>query len=593
MMASANSVVGHNEFDNSASIMGGSVGMGGMATEMGAPSLTASINIRCNYGSQCIVVDDQQKFPTFIHFMKCHRCKERNFHHPCQSEGTFLDKIVELELNYDDNRFLCGTCLFIEFPALNSKPSSRESGHGNTQEVDNTQESIEMQDEETAFLQSDLFRYNFLLEGEDEDDTSVESELAPACAWLNCESASAKNTFHNWLKKASSAGKGTKNLHPYAYLLTMAIGMDATEYDKQRVDTYTEKGWIKKMESKVTTDFLKMEVNRRYDLQTAIKDSEGGGSDSASEDESMTILKSKKKSKKPGTLKLKNNELQSILEGNKEFGGRVLNLYEADKVFIRSWITRFLDQRQADCKAEMEEKARAGDHLQAKTLLKMRAIEACLLDKLRPKLIKICDSWGRGKLDQRNSVDKEWDIFDDAAAKYNQRTWNPMSSKAGIHRAFSNSIELSLHPNAVLLTADGMEKMFKELQALLKKAMASWARSGNGKDNRNEEGTVIDLIRIDRATYSDQNPTDKDGGALTIKFVSDDRFQFCDGNLALAYFWHSVDMLCLLGFATQNLGSIGLSGGRARNALDASVANVSIEGQIGAQLLQPWGLLES
>ena len=34
-------------------------------------------------------------------------------------------------------------------------------------------------------------------------------------------------------------------------------------------------------------------------------------------------------------------------------------------------------------------------------------------------------------------------------------------------------------------------------------------------------------------------------------------------------------MLCLLGFATQNLGSLGLSGGRARNALDASVANVS------------------
>ena len=34
-------------------------------------------------------------------------------------------------------------------------------------------------------------------------------------------------------------------------------------------------------------------------------------------------------------------------------------------------------------------------------------------------------------------------------------------------------------------------------------------------------------------------------------------------------------MLCLLGFATQNLGSICLSGGRAQNALDASVANVS------------------
>ena len=39
-----------------------------------------------------------------------------------------------------------------------------------------------------------------------------------------------------------------------------------------------------------------------------------------------------------------------------------------------------------------------------------------------------------------------------------------------------------------------IEKLYKDLTARFKKAYAKWTSSGNGKDNKNDDGETVDLI---------------------------------------------------------------------------------------------------
>ena len=52
--------------------------------------------------------------------------------------------------------------------------------------------------------------------------------------------------------------------------------------------------------------------------------------------------------------------------------------------------------------------------------------------------------------------------------------------------------------------------------------------------------------------------TSEDTGEVTIKHCDDDRYRFCNDDLATAYFWGCVEMIGLATFAMQNIQTIGL-----------------------------------
>jgi hypothetical protein len=129
------------------------------------------------------------------------------------------------------------------------------------------------------------------------------------------------------------------------------------------------------------------------------------------------------------------------------------------------------------------------------------------------------------------------------------------------------------------VTPEYVEKTHKDLRSQFKKAHQNWKKSGNGKDNLKDNGETAHLIRILGEEYKDKQPVDDDDNPLIIKYVSDDRYEFCGNSLATAYFWGSTEKIDLMSVVTQNLGSYGNSAGDVGNARD-SVADQSARGRL-------------
>ncbi len=99
------------------------------------------------------------------------------------------------------------------------------------------------------------------------------------------------------------------------------------------------------------------------------------------------------------------------------------------------------------------------------------------------------------------------------------------------------------------MTADGAAKIIKDLLSMLKKSDANWQASGNGKGNKKEDGRET-RVRLIGANYS---AVDKElAEDAVIEYVDDNRWQFCNDNLVLAYLWGLLDELGLSTVVVQN-----------------------------------------
>jgi len=91
----------------------------------------------------------------------------------------------------------------------------------------------------------------------------------------------------------------------------------------------------------------------------------------------------------------------------------------------------------------------------------------------------------RKELDQRNSVDREEDVYDESAIDYNDPEWAPTTCVlANLHSKFATAMNLKLPPNAVIMTSEMAKKIIKDLLSSFKRANTNWKASGiSGKED--------------------------------------------------------------------------------------------------------------
>jgi hypothetical protein len=192
---------------------------------------------------------------------------------------------------------------------------------------------------------------------------------------------------------------------------------------------------------------------------------------------------------------------------------------------------------------------------------------------VRRKLLTMFDSLKRVVLDARNSTNKEDDIWTDIATLFNDNNWKPKSTVfTDLHpdSMFTVVIDLSLPSDFAPWTPDTVMKALKELWSNFKKAVMRWRSSGNGKENQRKDGAV--QINLNGTVYlRDPTPADDDI-AIVVHHVDDDRWDFCQQNLSVAYLWGLVEMVGLTDFCVQNIGKLGLENGNVPSARDGTTA---------------------
>ena len=191
---------------------------------------------------------------------------------------------------------------------------------------------------------------------------------------------------------------------------------------------------------------------------------------------------------------------------------------------------------------------------------------ACLKDSRREKLLNMFNALKRKQLDDRRSEDKEPSVFEETAEDYNTDSYAPVSIQLKhLHRKFAESMDLSLPDNAIPMTGEIAERMLKDFFSCFKKAFENWQASGNGKENKSNSGEKIRLLL--KGTDYEQNELAKmSDNDTAIKYVDDDRYKFCDNNLAVAYLWGYLELINLTKFAVQNCRDIGLVSGKATSS---------------------------
>jgi len=178
-------------------------------------------------------------------------------------------------------------------------------------------------------------------------------------------------------------------------------------------------------------------------------------------------------------------------------------------------------------------------------------LSATFADKNRDAFIRQFDTPSREELDGRNSADSAPDIWTIVSNDYNDPLFAPTSELfIDLHQSFTQGMDLSLHSNEELMTPENAKKHVKNVWSLYKRASTNWSASGNGKDGRASKP-----YRFVNTNYDD----DEDLG--DIEFVDDDRWKFCQNNIAVAYFWGVVEKLRLSSFCLQNLQQFGMESG--------------------------------
>jgi len=127
-------------------------------------------------------------------------------------------------------------------------------------------------------------------------------------------------------------------------------------------------------------------------------------------------------------------------------------------------------------------------------------------------------------------------------------------------------MDLSLAENATVLTSDMVKKILQDLFARYEKAFAGWKASGNGKMDQGKEGETICLL-TEGTGYKD---TSFENDEVAIRYCDDDRYKFCDNNLATAYLWGYIELIGLTTFVNNNIEKFALSSNKQMPSAAAS-----------------------
>ena len=195
------------------------------------------------------------------------------------------------------------------------------------------------------------------------------------------------------------------------------------------------------------------------------------------------------------------------------------------------------------------------------------------------------DSLTRKELDERNSMDRENDVYDACRDDYNDDSWIPETYVLpNLHSKFSVAIRLEFLPGAEKLDREQVKTGIKNMLSKFKRANNGWRASGNGRDAQGEDGQKIRLM-IRGVEYADRG-LDDDDGEMEIKYCDDDRFRFCKDDIALAYMWGCLDMFGLCDFAMQNFEKWGLGDGKVGSARQVVTARNKTATNMGKEAIQ-------
>jgi hypothetical protein len=242
--------------------------------------------------------------------------------------------------------------------------------------------------------------------------------------------------------------------------------------------------------------------------------------------------------------------------------------FRSDKRWVATKMKEILDAIEAEHWQKEQDSRENREHIRMNTLLKIRLLHAWMDNANRDRLMEMFDIFKRMKIESRISADRDLTIFELTVGNYNRHEYLPRSHALGhLHPKFSQPMNLEFPEGATKMTADGAAKIIKDLLSMPKKSDANWRASGNGKGNKKEDGRET-RVRLIGANYS---AVDKElAEDAVIEYVDDDRWQFCNDNLVLAYLWGLLDELGLSTFVVQNCAQIGLENGKCASTRAAN-----------------------
>ena len=257
---------------------------------------------------------------------------------------------------------------------------------------------------------------------------------------------------------------------------------------------------------------------------------------------------------KPGSTGSKNNGNSHIHFQKKH------PLEPEDKCYVIQQLQQLLDGIEEEATQKAEQKELTGRHVSQSTREWLRFIMALCHDSLRDKMTAMYRSKSRLELDGRNSEDAATnDYYSSVASLCNTDSWVAVTPVFfGAHTEFRKPIRLVLEDTQI---DDNTAKLrFRDLQSRLNQSIANWKRSGNGKGNYNARDVSEKTIRFNGTTYDDDViEFDGEDNEKDMKFVDDDRFQYCGNRLPTLFFWCMTDLNGLVTFVQSHSKKCGVS----------------------------------
>lgn len=314
-----------------------------------------------------------------------------------------------------------------------------------------------------------------------------------------------------------------------AMLADNGVDCILTESQKVRINEASSRtNAASKVRFKVTKIALKNEIARRYGF---INEKESDVDDDA-------------KTKQPRYSNWKGDKLCQWL--------KTYPLPLDDRTYAEDTLDGVLCDIERDIERADIEKKRMGADIKAGTKASLRFVHAFYEESVREAWLCVYDSKSRRVLDARNSGRREPDFFELVVDLVNDPDWIPESTRFGeFHHAFGESIILSKDHDD--MTKDEIKKFYRDLCSRFKNASGNWKVSGNGQGNLSPEGKEMFSIRFKHVVYAKDDEVE-----VEIKYVEDDRWNFCGNRLYLGYFWCMSDAHGLVNHATQKAGAVGL-----------------------------------
>ena len=329
-------------------------------------------------------------------------------------------------------------------------------------------------------------------------------------------------------------------------LFAMATCLSDEEIQKNKIDELIKDKKITKTAITSGIDYFRKEIVRRVALINKEEERDG--------------VASNKRTKLPRSKNWTKTKLTKWLCDHFLLG--------SEKAWVVGRIDSFVNLVEEDAERKENEKKETGGNISRATKLKMRLYEACFLDEFRDDLIRMYDSKNRGELDARNSERRPMTFFEVVVEKYNSKEWNPDSTVFDeFHHEFGISFPLPLYRNdgqeekrEPKLTIEKAKEIFRDSKASMNWSVAAWKKSGNGKGNLAEG----EKLRVKGTSYY---CVDED--EAVIKYIDDDRFDFCGNSLPTGYFWCIAEMHDLVGTVSQSCEEVGVTMDNIRPTIGA------------------------